>query len=106
MVLPRYKNTSFLQVEIGEVFGIHDIFASMVVNDKPMLKWWENKARLKRMVTVQAKSECDLLTCTIKDFYTMEKEFPAYYQELVDISIRRMRVLTLIKIKSAKIAYE
>ena len=35
-ILPRYKNTSFLNVEIGEVFGIHDIFASMVINDLPM----------------------------------------------------------------------
>ena len=29
-VLPRYKNASYLEVEVGENFGINDIFVSML----------------------------------------------------------------------------
>lgn len=103
MVFERYKNVPYLRIEKGEMFGITDIYSSMVRKELSLDDWYSNKDLLLREFTVQAKTDSEVLVFNIKDFHKMASEFPFYYEKTKAIALLRMKALAVIKVKAHKV---
>lgn len=101
-VLERYANACYLKVDIGEMFGVIDVFASVVFEGKDVNDWYSNKASLCRHNSLLAQSDSELLSLTIGDLHMMSKQFPSYYKQLVDLAYLRMRMILKLKLKAFK----
>jgi len=102
-VLPKYKNTAFINIDVGAHFGIIDIVGSVLQSKFDMDDWISHKDILKRQFTVMALRESEVLYLTIQDLYRMKNEFLEAYEKIFsDANTRLRRALTL-KLKAMKI---
>lgn len=66
-VLPSYDNVGYIEIEIGDQFGVIDIVGSAINNDFSVNSWFEYKNLLFRQFTVMACNEVELLNLSIND---------------------------------------
>ena len=91
-VLPSFQNVDYIITNIGDEFGIIDIFGSCVVKNLDFENWISRKDLLHRQFTVMASSQSELLSLNINDLSRMRKEFFDSYEELFkDCNIRLKR---------------
>jgi len=76
-VLPRYQNAAYIVVERGDYFGVIDL-VPMREKDGKYKKVEGN--HLKRIFTVQAEGETDLLALKITDMEKIRFEFPLIFK--------------------------
>ena len=86
-VLPKYKNTMYVNIEEGDLFGVADIISSYSDNCLDHTNWICRKNLLQRLFTVQAFSEVLVLGLSIESLHQMCLMFPEYYDLLFTESI-------------------
>ena len=64
-VLPKYKNTTFIEISVGTQFGIIDIVGSILSKNVALDNWIAHKDKLKRQFTVMALKDTELLCLSI-----------------------------------------
>ena len=65
-VLPSYENTSYVNINKGNHFGIMDILGSIVTNNDLYLEsWFERKEIIHRQFTIMAFKDIECLTLSI-----------------------------------------
>ena len=64
-VIPYYSNTSYINIDIGDHFGIIDIVGSANVNKFDCKNWIEHKSLLYRQFTIMALNNVEVLQIDI-----------------------------------------
>lgn len=105
-VIPKCGNRGYIQMDHGDMFGVSDIFASICMEEKPIDEWYTHRHSLYRHSTIMAREDSEVLSFTICDFNLMSKEFPAYYDQLKNLAMLRMRMILKLKLKSMKHALQ
>ena len=59
-VLPSFRNTSYINVLVGDHFGVADIISSAERNQFEIDKWYEKRSQLKRQFTVMAQNNIEV----------------------------------------------
>ena len=99
-VLPQYLDTQYIQICIGEEFGIVDIMASSVRHSFDFEKWIQNKQKLQRQFTVMSLSSgTEVLSLSIKDLHNMKKEFCDCYDELFNFDVNKILLERALKLQ-------
>jgi CRP-like cAMP-binding protein len=101
-VLPKYKNTAYIEIPHGSHFGIIDIVGSILKTQYELDNWFTHKDQLQRQFTVMAMCKCD----TISDLYRMKQEFLEAYEKLFNDSYSRLRRALTLKLKAMKICQD
>jgi hypothetical protein len=56
-VLPKYENVKYINIKIGNNFGIEDIVGSIISNDEiEQDEWMQHKDKIMRQFTVQGNT--------------------------------------------------
>jgi hypothetical protein len=83
-VLPSYDNTSYINIEMGDLFGIIDIIGSANMGKFDLKNWIDHKSQIYRQFTIMASNNVEVLVIDIKDISRVQKEFPDYYDDLLN----------------------
>ena len=84
-VLPSYENTSYIEINSGNHFGVMDIIGSVVTNSEVEFEnWFIHKDIIHRQFTIMAKKQIEVLTLSIGDLNRMKLEFFETYDSLFD----------------------
>ena len=108
-VLPKFNNTCYIQISVGQHFGVIDIAASIFSKLQTeelggwIDKWYRHKDVLRRKFTVMALSHSEVLKLSISDLNRMRTEFPEQYVKMFEDSLIRMKKALLLKRKAIKI---
>ena len=79
-VLPEYKNLVYITIEIGDHFGIVDGFGR---------KRYSPSRTHKRVFTVMALENSEMMSLNYKQLTHIEESFPDIYYELIEYADRR-----------------
>ena len=82
-VLPAFDNVGYIDIEIGNVFGIIDIIGSAQSKDIEFEEWFQKKQFLQRQFTIMATSQVEVQFLSLPNLNRMEIEFNDYYQDLI-----------------------
>ena len=82
-VLPQYNNTKYINIEIGDQFGLIDVIASAHFQNFDPEDWFQRKDALERQFTIKATDYVEVLNFLFQDFARMRKEFLEYYEALL-----------------------
>jgi CRP-like cAMP-binding protein len=82
-VLPLMEMTQYISIGPSDHFGIVDIIASSKKHSIDSKKWFNNMGHMKRHFTVQAISDCELLSLSNDDFKEIRTHFYTEYNELM-----------------------
>lgn len=105
-VLPKYKNTTYIEISIGDHFGVIDIVGSILKTSFELETWFAHKDVISRQFTVMSLKESEALLLSISDLFRMKQEFLEAYEKMFnDAYIRLRRALTL-KLKAMKICQD
>jgi len=74
-VLPKYENTRYININVGDHFGVIDIVGSCQTNSIFLDDWGNNKNFLQRQFTVMAIEETEVLNLSAIDLIRMKIEF-------------------------------
>jgi CRP-like cAMP-binding protein len=75
-VLPKHDNIKYINVTVGNHFGLIDIVGSILSNpDQDLDHWILYKDTLKRQFTMMSQTKCELLTLSIDHLNKMQHEF-------------------------------
>lgn len=66
-VLPSYDNVGYIDIKIGDHFGIIDIIGSSINHEFPISRWFDSKNLLFRQFTIMACNDVELLNLSIND---------------------------------------
>lgn len=104
-VLPKYKNTPYIEINVGSHFGIIDILGSIVQNQlqNDLDKWIEHKDILQRQFSVMAMQNTEALQLVISDLNRMKQEFAEVYEKFFSDAFTRLRRALMLKLKAMKI---
>ena len=101
-VLPFYSNTSYIDIDIGDHFGVIDIIGSANVSKFELKNWIEHKNSLYRQFTIMALNNVEVLQINIEDLSRVQKEFPDYYDTLLNEQIIYLKRSWIYKLKAMK----
>lgn len=101
-VLPKYKNTVYVKIQIGDHFGVADIISSYTDNQLDHTNWISRKTNLKRLFTVQALADVMVLGLSIESLHNMYLLFPEYYDMLFQQSIIHLGHILMMRCKATK----
>lgn len=101
-VLPRYKNTPYINIAKGNHFGIIDIVGSAHTQNIDMKDWFSNRNKLLRQFSVISKDNSEALYLGMQHLYQMEMEFLNCFQDLFDSAFRRLRNAWVIKLDAIR----
>ena len=101
-VLPSYANTSYIDIEIGDHFGVIDIIGSANSGQFNLKNWIDFKNKLYRQFTIMAANNVECLVIDIKDISRVQKEFPDYYDDLLNDQIVNLQSAWIYKLKAMK----
>lgn len=59
-VLPAFENVGYIDISIGDSFGIIDIIGSAQSKDIEFENWFQNKQLLQRQFTIMATSQVEV----------------------------------------------
>ena len=82
-VLPSYDNTRYIDIEVGDNFGMIDIIGSTRTQDFEMNEWYEKKNQLKRQFSVMAINNVVIQILSMQDLFRMEQEFESCFESMV-----------------------
>ena len=102
-VLPKYKNTSYIDIIQGSYFGIIDIVGSILQTKHDLDNWIAHKDILQRQFTVMALKESEVMCLSIQDLNRMKQEFLEVYEQIFFDSYNRLRRALTIKLKTMQI---
>lgn len=71
-VLPSFDNTRYIDIEVGDHFGMMDIAGCARTQDFEMTEWYSKKHQLKRQFSVCAILNVEVQILSIQDLYRME----------------------------------
>lgn len=64
-VLPKYRNTTYIDIEEGDHFGIIDIIASILDTNYDLEQWYGHLDVLQRQFTVMCVKNCECLCLSV-----------------------------------------
>ena len=105
---PKYRNTKYIDFPEGSQFGVTDIIGSVLsLGDDEDLEyslenWILYRDRLKRQFAVGAQTECEMLTLSIEDMYSMRSEFVEAYETLFRNAYYRLDRAHRLKLQAIK----
>ena len=99
-VLPAFENVGYIDIKIGNVFGIIDIIGSAQSKDIDFKDWFQNKQLMQRQFTIMATSQVEVQFLSLKDLNRMEIEFYDYYQDLIANRLNFLRNCLTIKLSA------
>ena len=102
-VLPKYKNATYIEVEVGAHFGIIDIVGSILQSKQDLENWIGHKDLLQRQFTVMALCESESRCLMISDLNRMKQEFLEAYEKLFNDAYTRLRRALQLKLKAMNI---
>lgn len=97
-VLPRYRNTPYINVKCGYYFGTIDIVGSLKAINSEMNCWYNNRAQFQRQFTVMSQANSEVLTLSLQQLHYMEKEFVDCFNDLFWKSETRLKNAWIIKL--------
>lgn len=100
--LPGFKNTVYIHVSKGNLFGLIDILGSSQKNEFEINSWHLNKNLLERQFSVQAQTEAELLAFQYQDLHRMSQEFSECYDLLFEEAVHMFRRVLLAKLLAIK----
>ena len=59
-VLPAFDNTSYIEIDVGDQFGMVDIISSAQNHEFDLGQWFNHKNQLQRIFTIQAKRDIEV----------------------------------------------
>ena len=103
-MLPRYRNTPYISIGVGNHFGVIDIVGSAQTQDIEMEDWYKKRSLLSRQFSVAALEGkgSEVLILNINNLHQMENDFMDCFSDLFDSSIRRLRKAWLVKLEAMK----
>jgi hypothetical protein len=93
-VLPKYENVKYVNISVGNNFGIEDIVGSIIKNEEiDQDEWMQHKDKIMRQFTVQGtklpneegnleekeEGKSMLLSLSVNDVNRMQLEFNEIY---------------------------
>lgn len=105
-VLPKFKNTTYIEISIGNHFGIIDIVGSILKTKFELDTWFSHKDILQRQFTVMSLKESEALILSISDLFRMKQEFLEAYEKMFNDSYIRLRRALTLKLKAMKICQD
>jgi hypothetical protein len=99
-VLPSYQNCKYIDIEVGDHFGITDIIGSSQKQNFPIESWINFKSSIHRQFCLRAVSQCEFLKLNYQYLYLMREEFPDCYNTLFESGIRRLRKQWILKLQA------
>lgn len=104
-VLPRFNNAVYIEIEKGDHFGLIDlVYDTQTLHKKVTIrKETQKNDDLHRRFTVQALTNCDLLTLTLEELDQMKLEFPDIFEELFRNTFRRLKKALKTKLEAIQI---
>jgi hypothetical protein len=97
-VLPSFDNVGYIEIDIGDHFGILDIIGSAINNNLSVSKWYDNKNILIRQFTIMALNNVEMLNLSIIDLIRIQKEFSDYYMQIFRKSFIELRNAWIIRL--------
>ena len=101
-VMPSFDNTSYIQIAVGDNFGIVDIVGSSAQKEFELNKFIENINLLSRQFTVMATSDSELLSFNIQDLNRMRLEFSDCYENLFNDALIKLKRTWLTRLRAMK----
>jgi len=105
-VLPKYKNTTYIEVDEGDTFGIIDIVASVLNANYDLDSWYGHLDVLTRQFTLMSLKKCECMCLSLQDLQRMKHEFREVYSKLMEDSCTRLRRALKLKLKAIRICEE
>jgi len=102
-VLPKYQNTTFIEIGVGSHFGLIDIVGSILQAQFDLESWILHKDVLQRQFTVMSLKDSEVMCLTVQDLNRMKQEFLEVYQKLFADAYTRLRRALTFKLKAMKI---
>lgn len=104
--MPKYKNTTFIEIYVGAHFGIVDIVGSILQAKLDLDSWISNKDLLQRQFTVMSLKQSEVLVLATQDLNRMKQEFLEVYQKLFSDAYNRLRRSLTLKLKAMRLCAE
>lgn len=105
-VLPSFENTRYIDIRVGDKFGIIDITGSTQVQSIAEEDWYQNRQKLSRQFTVMATKNSEYLILSLQTINEMFKEFQEAYNCLFENSIEILKKSILLKLEAMQICEE
>lgn len=99
-VLPSFDNTKYIDIRVGDKFGIIDIIGSTQVNNLLENEWYNNRHLLQRQFTVMATKNSEFLQLNLQTLHEMEQEFKDAYESLFENNIEILKKSILLKLEA------
>lgn len=99
-VLPSFENTNYIDIGIGDKFGIVDITGSTQANNISEDEWYNNRNLLQRQFTVMATKNSELLFLSLQTIHEMEQEFNKAYANLFQNSMKILQKSIQLKLEA------
>ena len=78
-VLPSFDNTSYIDIRVGDKFGIVNITGSTHANNILESAWYLSRNLLQRQFTLMATKNSESLFLSLQTIHEMEQEFSEAY---------------------------
>lgn len=107
-VLPLYDDAKYVNINVGDHFGVIDIIGSQPKElDIDLVNWVLNdwlfyKTRIRRQFTVMACQQVEVLAVSIHDLQKMKTEFYDCYYQLLTQALDILRICIVKKLKSMR----
>ena len=105
-VLPNFRNAKYIDIPVGEHFGVIDIIGSILGQEEYGLEklneWITMKHSLKRQFTTMSNTNCELLSFSIHDLSRMQFEFIEAYDKMFGDGFNSLYKCLQIKMDSMK----
>ena len=102
-VLQTYQNCKYINIDIGDHFGIIDIVGSCQINGYDYNEWYFRRNSILRQFNIFAVCPVEVLTLVIADFNRMKTEFQDIYEQLLTDAAVCLRRSWLAKLKAIKV---
>ena len=102
-VLPSFENTKYINIRVGDHFGVIDIVGSITHNSLDFEDWMNRKDVIKRQFTIMSEvDKTEVLTLSINDLHRMKLEFYEQYETLFDDATIKLRRTWISKLRAMK----
>ena len=82
-MLPKHQNVKYIDIGLGNLFGMVDIIGSAFRHDEMEPgSWFLHKERLKRQFTIMSDAYSEFMSLSILDLYRLQIEFVEYYDSM------------------------
>jgi hypothetical protein len=101
-VLPKYENTKYIEIGIGDHFGLIDIVGSINKHEMHADEWISRRNMIKRWFTIIAESDVEVLNLNLADLNRMKLEFFDCYEAMFQEAEVGLRRTMLVKLHAMK----